>query len=136
LSLHQYMHLMSMSILKDKDKFRPRTCHEGLERERTVTFNFGTPCGWVVLSTLQLVYFHLKQLFLLQSDWHAVWEQFWELISQIKFPLLEAQELLWLWISGQGKIVVWALSVARYLKQKLYTAIWTYIWTFMALFAK
>jgi len=34
LSLHQYIHLMSMSsILKDKGKFHPRTCHEGLERE-------------------------------------------------------------------------------------------------------
>jgi hypothetical protein len=34
LSLHRYIHLMCTStVLKDKGKFHPRTCHEGLERE-------------------------------------------------------------------------------------------------------
>jgi len=38
-SLHRYIHLMSMStILKDKGKFQPRTCHEGLEREYRYNF--------------------------------------------------------------------------------------------------
>jgi hypothetical protein len=31
-----------------------------------------------------------------QSDWHSVTEQFWDLISQIKFPWLEVLELGWL----------------------------------------
>ena len=100
LSLHRYIHLMSMpTVLKDRSKSHPRTCHEALERQYryscTVSLTVAL-CGWLVMSTLQLVVFHLDRLFVLQSDWHSVLEQFWDLISQVKFPWLEALELQWL----------------------------------------